>query len=102
MKAFKRVRFAAAAAALVVALGAPAIGSAAFEGNIAEESDINVNYNDLDLSEDKGVNALYQRLQWAATRVCGSTDPQRIKSTDGADAAGMRRPLFYYSGKIFS
>jgi UrcA family protein len=67
-----------------VALGAPAIGSAAFEGNIAEESDINVNYNDLDLSEDKGVNALYQRLQWAATRVCGSTSVSELGSIEEA------------------
>ena len=83
MKRVKRGSF-VAATALIVALGMPAIGSAALEGSASEQYKINVNFNDLDLNQDSGVSVLYQRLRTAATRACGSTSVSELGSIQRA------------------
>ena len=85
MKNAKRGSF-VAATALIVALGMPAIGSAALEDNAAEQYEVNVSFSDLDLTQDSGVSTLYQRLRVAATQACGSTSVSELGSIQRAGA----------------
>ena len=79
MKRVKRGSF-VAATALIVALGMPAIVSAALESSTSEQYEVSVKFNDLDLTQDSGVTVLYQRLRRAATRACGSTSVSELGS----------------------
>lgn len=85
MKEFKRGSF-VASAALILALGMPAIGSAALEGSSAGQYEVNVTFSDLDLSQDAGVSALYKRLRTAAYRACGSRSVAELGSIERASA----------------
>jgi UrcA family protein len=79
MKIYKRSSL-VTIAALVVALGMPAIGSAALGG--AEQYEVSVGFSDLDLSQDKGVSTLYARLRSAASRACGPTSIAELGSIE--------------------
>ncbi len=82
MKAKKRVGM-VATTALVIALGVPAIGSAALSTG-SGVYEISVTYSDLDLTSDSGVESLYTRLRYAALRACGTTSVTELGSIEKA------------------
>jgi UrcA family protein len=79
------------AAALIVTLGVPTLASANLEGLANENFEVSVNFSDLDLTDDSGVVALYQRLRSAAYRACGSTSVFELGSIE---QAGENRQCF--------
>jgi UrcA family protein len=61
-------------AIIAAGLGGWLLASTAFAATSTEVPALRVNYSELDLSKDAGVERLYARLRHAAAQVCGNAD----------------------------
>lgn len=61
-------------ALLSTALTLPAISNASVNDNKSVNESATLKISDLDLSQEKGVATLYERLKSTANKVCGSKD----------------------------
>jgi UrcA family protein len=61
-------------ALIAAGLGGWLLASTAFAATSTEVPSVRVNYSELDLGKDAGVERLYARLRHAAEKVCGGAD----------------------------
>lgn len=80
MSAIRLVGSIAGASFLAILL-APGIAGAASDDGSAQETAVRVSYSDLNLNNQDGITALYNRLQAASRAACG---PQRSVSEAGS------------------
>ncbi len=73
-------------AIIAAGLGGWLLASTAFASTSAEVPAVRVNYSELDLSKDAGVERLYARLRHAAEQVCGNVDHRDLVAGRQRDA----------------
>jgi UrcA family protein len=73
----------------LIATGLAFVGTAAHAGTDMVTREVKVNFADLNLESQAGIDSLYSRLQAAARRVCGTADRADLRSNE--DVARCRK-----------